>query len=426
MTLLEDLKKKAKKIIKNNSRGNFTIPCDTLYPFQWNWDSAFSALGIFSYDKERAMKEIDYLFKGQWDDGMIPQIIFHNHSTSYYPGPDVWKSNTNPLTSCITQPPVVSSIVWKMITFGLEDKEKLDAWFQCLFRYHVWFVKYRDPYQTGLVSLFHPWESGRDNSPDWDNALRNIPVDKNLEIPRKDDTHINDTLRPTDDDYNRYMQIVFKCASLNWNNHEIYHSGLFNVCDPGVQFMFVRACKDLLKIANYLSDYNDKSVEINHIEMWIERFEKGCQLLWNKDLKAYSTLDLKTNDLFHGISCGSMLYAYADIGDKYQRKYMLQHSRRILFHTKYGFPSWDSTDPRFDVKRYWRGPVWCIMNYLLATGFDQQNEFGLAEKIRNYTMKLIENFGFFEYFDPHSGRGYGGDNFSWTAAIYLVLLNDKA
>ena len=70
---MTDLQNKAKNIIKNNSRGNFTIPCDTLYPFQWNWDSAFCALGIYTYNKDRALQEINSLFNGQWENGMIPQ-----------------------------------------------------------------------------------------------------------------------------------------------------------------------------------------------------------------------------------------------------------------------------------------------------------------------------------------------------------------
>ena len=37
---------------------------------------------------------------------------------------------------------------------------------------------------------------------------------------------------------------------------------------------------------------------------------------------------------------------------------------------------------------------------------------------------MIENNGFFEYFDPYEGRGYGGDNFSWTAAVYLIFKNE--
>ena len=44
----------ALKIINNNYKNGFTIPSENLYPFQWNWDSAFSALAIHSFNKEKA------------------------------------------------------------------------------------------------------------------------------------------------------------------------------------------------------------------------------------------------------------------------------------------------------------------------------------------------------------------------------------
>jgi alpha,alpha-trehalase len=94
-----------------------------------------------------------------------------------------------------------------------------------------------------------------------------------------------------------------------------------------------------------------------------------------------------------------------------------------LYHSKYGFPSWDPQSTEFDAKRYWRGPIWCIINYLLCVGFNNIHEKELSNNIKKNTIKLIETFGFFEYFDPYSGKGYGGDNFTWTAAIYLVFKN---
>merc|ERR1711871_654313 len=133
MGIMTDNIEKARKIIKNNNIDNYTIPCKKLYPFQWNWDSAFSALGIYTYDKDRALLELDMLFKGQWKNGMIPQIIFHRDDPGYFPGPDIWDSKTNPKTSCITQPPVVASIVWKMVLLGLRKKEKMEEYFKKLF-----------------------------------------------------------------------------------------------------------------------------------------------------------------------------------------------------------------------------------------------------------------------------------------------------
>ena len=119
-----------------------------------------------------------------------------------------------------------------------------------------------------------------------------------------------------------------------------------------------------------------------------------------------------------------MLYAYADIGGREQRDAMIKHSKRILYATKYGFPSYDPNQTRFDTKKYWRGPVWCIINFMLSIGFANSHQIELGQKIKQNTINMIEKHDFFEYFDPYEGRGYGGRNFSWTAAVYLIFKHE--
>ena len=75
--MLKDKLQKAAEIIKRNDRGGFTIPTNKLYPHQWNWDSAFTALGISTYNKTRAWQELILLINAQWTNGMIPHIVFH-------------------------------------------------------------------------------------------------------------------------------------------------------------------------------------------------------------------------------------------------------------------------------------------------------------------------------------------------------------
>ncbi|MDP5359874.1 MAG: hypothetical protein NWR52_07020, partial [Paracoccaceae bacterium] len=96
----------AKAVMRKNDRGAYTVPTHGLYPFQWNWDSALSALGFSHFDEARAWTEIETLFAHQWDDGMVPHIIFHQHDDGYFPGPDVWGTGRSVPTSGITQPPV--------------------------------------------------------------------------------------------------------------------------------------------------------------------------------------------------------------------------------------------------------------------------------------------------------------------------------
>ena len=65
------------------------------------------------------------------------------------------------------------------------------------------------------------------------------------------------------------------------------------------------------------------------------------------------------------------------------------------------------------------------MNYMIAVGLEDVNELYLANKIKNDTIHLVRKNGMAEYFDPISGVGLGGKDFSWTAAIHLELLKDK-
>ena len=85
-------------------------------------------------------------------------------------------------------------------------------------------------------------------------------------------------------------------------------------------------------------------------------------------------------------------------------------------------PSHDPADPRFEPKRYWRGPVWLITNYMIADGARAQKEHKLAEGITAASLDLIEGSGFAEYYDPVTGEPCGGGHFSWTAAMVLEFL----
>ena len=54
----------------------------------------------------------------------------------------------------------------------------------------------------------------------------------------------------------------------------------------------------------------------------------------------------------------------------------------------------------------------------------------LAETIKKDTLHVLEKFGFYEYFDPRRevlktlDKGYGGNNFSWSAALYIDILKN--
>ena len=53
----------AVEILTKNDRGGFTVWTSVLYPHQWNWDSASTAMGITTYKKIRAWQELIILIR---------------------------------------------------------------------------------------------------------------------------------------------------------------------------------------------------------------------------------------------------------------------------------------------------------------------------------------------------------------------------
>src|SRR5690606_4385056 len=107
-------------------------------------------------------------------------IIFHVPDEGYFPGPGVWGTNRSIPTSGITQPPVLGFVLQRLYDRADDRQladEKATALVEKADRWHRWFHDNRDPEGTGLVAILHPWESGRDNSIDWDDALMRVPAE---------------------------------------------------------------------------------------------------------------------------------------------------------------------------------------------------------------------------------------------------------
>jgi Trehalase len=413
-----DLDRRAREILVANDRGGYTVPNGRVYPFQWNWDSAFVALGFSSFDEKRAWREIETLFQAQWDDGFVPHIVFWRDDAGYFPGPAVWATGRTPPTSGITQPPVAATVVrelWARASEGSALRPRLQQLFDKLLLWHRWFARVRDPLGKGFVVAVHPWETGRDNSPEWDAPSRTIDVSGVGEYQRRDTTHLDQNMRPTKAEYDRYLALVQFGRATGWDQERIAETNPFRVADVGMTMILLRANRDLLALAQELG----RTDAVKELQGYIARTEAGIDYLWDEALQCYCSRDVITGKSSGFVTNGSFLSFYGGVRNEPRERKMLAHLERIADRVKYLVPSLDPEDRGFDSIRYWRGPVWAVMNYMIGTGLADAGHESWAERIRNDSRALIEGAGFYESFCPMIGRGTGGGDFSWTAAMWL-------
>lgn len=419
----ENLISKAAEILKLNDLGHYTVPTHGLYPFQWNWDSCLTALAQVYFDEARAWVEIETLFSHQWDDGMVPHIIFHKLDDGYFPGPDVWSTGRDVPTSGITQPPVAGFAIRQIFDRSTDRAAAADrarALLPKVLKWHEWFYRCRDPRKTGLVAIIHPWETGRDNSVDWDAPFERVPTDGVLPFVRRDTQHANPAHRPTQAQYERYIWLVQKFRSLNWDNDQLHDASPFQMVDPGFNAILLRSIQEIAELAEELGETEIAETSRAQLEQGLAALET----LWNDELGQYTCYDRVTGKLSSVPSVGGILAAFAPISVNRAEK-VADRIRSMKDNSNYAVPSHDPKDNEYDGERYWRGPVWLIVNYMIVNGLARAGQSDVANTIEKDSLTLIEKSGFAEYYDPITGEPCGGGQFTWTAAMVIEFIKQS-
>lgn len=421
MATLDELKEQAIEILKANDMGGYTVPTHGLYPFQWNWDAAITALGWMKTDEARAWQEIDLLLKGQWENGMVPHIVFHQEVESYFPGAKKWGVDRELPTTAISQPPVLVSIV-KMMVEQAQDKalakKSLAGILPQLIEYHIWWYRDRDPESTGLVVSYHPWESGMDNSPAWDKSLAAVPP-VNYSYKRKDLDHVDSDERPHAEEYDRYLYLVDFFKASNFDSAVIYKDCPYKMYDVGIISILHKATKDLVSLCK---QGEGQAKNISWFESRLALTQTAIHDLWNEEQHSFLNQDAITKEQFPVLTTGTLLSLYGELATQNQAKKMQTVLKDWLAITPYTVSSTYAKCEAYEPQRYWRGPVWLHINWLLALGLET---YGFEEEqlqMKTSAMSLINEAGYYEYFNCETGAGCGGDEFSWTAAIALHWL----
>ena len=415
---MKNLIKDAQKTLLNNRRKGYTLPTNNkLYPAQWNWDSAFIALGYSYFNLNFALKEIKTLLEGQWKDGMVPHILFHDTNTNYYPNYTAWKCGNKIHSSGITQPPILATILKQILDKNKISQKQLHEVkkiIKKIKKFHEWFIKFRDPKKTGLVSILHPWESGYDNSPIWDGPMEKVIIEKDLKYKRADNKVINPAHRPLNIDYDRYVTIKNNLRKNKYNPKKIFKSSFFNVVDVGFNSIFLKANKDLITLLNKFNFDNSK------IKKYIKITEKNILKLYDKKKGTFFSKDIKNKKKIKIPSITNYFVLFADLNNTSINNRLIKNLKKHNDKEKYFFSSIKPNHKTFEEKRYWRGPVWINCNWFIYKGLKNKDNL-FSSKVKRKTMQIIEKKGFSEYFSCKNGKPMGAKNFSWSAALYLDL-----
>jgi hypothetical protein len=413
-----ELKQQAVETLRGNDRGDYTVPTGTgLYPAQWNWDSCLVALGLAQFDEPRAVAEIETLFGGQWPDGMVPHILFHGDDSTYFPNAAVWQAGPTGRSSGITQPLVAATVVRQLFEHASDPaiRARLTALAPKLLAWHRWCYAARDPHDTGLVSIIHPWESGMDNSPLWDDALNAVEPGPPVAHLRKDTGFAAANHRPTAPEYDRYINLVIRFRDNGYRADRLYDIAPFRVADIGFNAILQRSNQDLRSLLAETGDIAG-AAEVATME---ERTGAAIARCWHEEDRFFYGVDTRTGKIIRKPGISGLLPLFADAEVAARRPRLVERLEGWLARVAYGVPSFEPERPEFEPQRYWRGPVWLIVNWMLINGLRRNGCADLAARIRRDSLALVERMGFAEYFNPLTGEPLGGSGFSWTAAMYL-------
>ena len=425
------LAREALGVLDANWLGHGTRPSQ-LYPHQWSWDSACIAMGYARWNQDRAERELRSLFAGQWANGLLPHIVFASGDGRYFPGPEFWQSDRSSDapsgidTSGIVQPPIHATAALRLhqqsadhersLAFLAELAPKLAAW-------HAYLYRERTRGDDGLVEIWHPWESGMDNSPLWDEALRRInPNDDEIpEYERVDVELANPAERPTDGEYDRYVYLVGLFRGLDYRSDRIQEVTPFALQSVLFNSLLVQANRDLAEIARLLDE------ETTRYEEWAELTATGIDTkLWSATDAVYADYDLIAQSYVAARTAAGLSPLHAGIPTPERARRMIEELAGSRVDVN-GGESWVVTslsprDPGFMPTRYWRGPIWPILNWALQRGLDRYGYHELATQVRRALIDLSSRGGFWEHYSPVTGKGHGGASFAWTAGLVLDVL----
>ena len=358
----------------DGSGGGHCVPHPTTYPWQWLWDSCFHAVVWAHLGDQRAVTELRGALAGQDADGFVPHL-------QYGPGPHphvgLWG---RPRTSSITQPPMYGHAARVLVErgFALDDDVLLRARRGLRFLLHD-----RHRSRAGLVELCHPWESGCDDSPRWDDALAGAWT----------------------------RDRWFECKGELVGSIERspggapVHNPAFAIGSVGFSAL---VAWNALELAPLIGDAQLRADAEALVAAIDDRWDSSLHTWVDDGPTAAGSGRVRTLDSLLPLLVCPRDRAFDELLDP------------AAFGAAYGPTGVHRREPAYSATTYWRGPAWPQLTYLLWLAATSSPRRGVADSlVRSMTLGAVAS-GFAEYWDADSGGALGAVPQSWTTLVCTV------
>lgn len=412
---MSQLQKKVKAVMENNRRTKdkhqFTIPSPELYPFQWLWDSCFHAIILSHFDIEAAKAELRSVVSAPLPSGMLPHIIYHTRPEDVEKpwgreerGDIITAAWGVVGTSSITQPPLLALAARRL--YELEkDTSLITEIYPALKDHFTYLDRERTVEGFGpLVAIINPDESGEDNSPRFDEALDLAP----MHVP---DVHLDARL----DLIKHFADCKFQTAACMYKH--------FSVIDVPFNILYAEDLEHLASLAQLLN--KPKDTALFRIRSVAVRKAIAEHLYQDNEFQSYDVTNqkhIKVN------TWAKFMPLYGGLLSKKEARELIftELLNPESFGTKFPIPTTASNEPSFDAENgFWRGPTWMAPNWFIYHGLIRYGFTSHAENIKAKSLELLEKSGFREQYNPITGEGLGGQNFTWGGLVLDMQENSQ-
>lgn len=341
----------------------------------WAWDSWKHAAAVANFNLELAKNQMRALFDYQEPNGFIPDCIYRDTLIE----PNNYRNTKSPLAAWA---------VWEIYKQN-KDISFIKEFYPKLKKYHAWWYKERDHDQDGLCEfgstdgtlIAGKWESGMDNAVRFDNSK----ILKNGE---------------------HTYSIDQESVDLN--------SFLY------AEKNYLAKMAKVLKLVNEEKNWNEESAKL----------KKQIQTqFWDAKTGWFYDTSIDGKNIITDMGCEGFLPLWAEVASVEQAKSIKDNLLNPdTFNTYVPLPTLAANQAKFNpANGYWRGPIWLDQSYFGINGLEKygyQNEANqLAHKlIHNAEGALEKGKSIRENYHPTTGKRLEAENFSWSAAHYLMLL----